>query len=235
MATHLITLVAASVRYEGESVGRELTLDAEFAGELISCNFDLAPGETRELNREIVQLWVDGDNLDFSGQLQVTERDAIHPGSGRTAVSWRLESGAADDAQRVERIEVTEVGRKGRAVTGLFFVTLRAQIVAAKRYVREPDSGWLRVALDEDQSVFSLPESLCVELYRLSEGRGYFQIKEGPYRGKRASVRLKRDGSSTLSERDPRGAAVRAIYSISRKTLTVHNRVYATVDHPLRP
>jgi hypothetical protein len=235
MSTHLITVVATSVRYEGQSVGRELTLDAEIAGELISCNFSLAPGETRELNREIVQLWVDGDNVAFSGQLQVTERDVAYSESGRAAVSWNLDSLGSDDFERVERIAVTEVGRKGRSATGLFFVTLRATVVVATRYVQELKTGWLRVMLEETQTVVSIPETLCVELIRVSEERQYFVIKEGPHRGKKASVGLKRIGASNLAERDPRGAAVRAVYSISRKTLSVANRVYATVDYPLRP
>jgi hypothetical protein len=235
MSTHLITVVATSVRYEGQSVGRELTLDAEIAGELISCNFSLAPGETRELNREIVQLWVDGDNVAFSGQLQVTERDVAYSESGRAAVSWNLDSLGSDDVERVERIAVTEVGRKGRSATGLFFVTLRARVKVARRYVQEPRAGWLRVTLDGGQNVVSLPESLCVELTRVAEGREYFVIKEGPHRGKRASVRLDPDGTSSLGELDPRSAAVRAVYSISRKSLTVANKAYATVDYPLRP
>ena len=182
----------------------------------------------------MVQLWTDGDDFIASGQIQVIERDAVYSEAGLSDVSWNLRLRESGFLESIQRVEVVEVGGQKKGTTGVFFVTLRAQVVAATRYVQEPETGWLTV-LDETGKRIALPETLCVELYRVSEGREYFTVTEGPHRGKRASVRLNSDGSSTLGEIDPRGGPAGATYSVSRKMLTLGTASYQTVDYLLKP
>ena len=234
MSSHLVVVAASAIRYEGGSIGREITLDLALAGEIFSCNLRLLPGQTRELDREVVQLWTDGDDFTASGQIQVTERDAVYSDTGLSDFSWNLSLQGSGFLESVQRVDVIEVGGQKKGTAGVFFVTLRAQVVAATRYVQEPETGWLTV-LDETGKRISLPETLCVELYRVSEGREYFTVTEGPHRGKRASVRLNSDGSSILGELDPRGGPARFTYSVSRKMLTLGTASYQTVDYLLKP
>ena len=234
MSSHLIVVAASEILYEGGTIGREITLDVALAGEIFSCNLRLLPGQTRELDREVVQLWTDGDDFTASGQIQVIERDAVYSEAGLSDVSWNLRLRESGFLESIQRVEVVEVGGQKKGTTGVFFVTLRAQVVAATRYVQEPETGWLTV-LDETGKRIALPETLCVELYRVSEGREYFTVTEGPHRGKRASVRLNSDGSSTLGEIGPRGGPARATYSVSRKMLTLGTASYQTVDYLLKP
>jgi len=116
----------------------------------------------------------------------------------------------------------------------MFLVTLGARVAAATRFMQEPDTGWLTV-IDERGGRTALPKTLCVEVLRVADGREHFTITEGPHRGKRASVRLNSDGSSVLSADDPRGRAVKAICSVSRKALAVGTVTVQTVDYPLKP
>ena len=180
MSSHLIVVAASAIRYEGGSIGREITLDLVLAGEIFSCNLRLLPGQMRKLDREVVQLWTDGDDFTASGQVQVTERDAVYSDSGLSDVSWNLSLRDSEFLENVHRIEVVEVGGQKKGTKGVFFVTLRAQVVSATRYVQEPETGWLTV-LDESGKRISLPETLCVELYRVSEEREYFTVTEGPH------------------------------------------------------
>ena len=234
MPSRVVIVAVAAIRYEGEGVGREITLDVGLAGEFLSCNLRLAAGQTRALAFEVAQLWTDGDEFAALGQIQVTEQEAVYSDTGSSDVSWNLDLRQPGLLESVQRVEVVEAGGQRQGAAGVFFMTLRAQVVAATRFVREPDTGWLTV-LDETSKRIALPETLCVELFRVAEGREYFTITEGPHRGKRASVRLNSDGSSVLSESDPRGRPVKATYSVSRKTLMVGTASYQTVDYPLKP
>ena len=234
MPSRVIVVTVSAIQYEGESVGRDIALDVGLAGEFLSCNLRMAAGQTRELAREVAQLWTDGDEFAALGQIQVTERDAVYSDTGSSDVSWNLDLREPGLLESVQRVEVVEAGGQRKGTAGVFFVTLRAQVIAATRFVQESDTGWLTV-LDETGKRIALPETLCVELFRVAEGREYFTITEGPHRGKRASVRLNSDGSSVLSESDPRGRPVKATYSVSRKTLMVGTASYQTVDYPLKP
>lgn len=234
MSSHVIVVTVSAIQYEGGSVGQEIALDVELAGEYFSCNLRMKPGQTRELGSEIAQFWVDSDRFTALGRVQVTERDAVYSESSFSDLSWALDLRNSGSVENVQHVEVVETGGQRQGTTAMFLVTLRARVVAATRYVQEPDSGWLAV-LDESGRRIALPETLCVEVFRIAEGREHFTITEGPHRGKRASVRLNTNGSSALSDVDPRGRAVRATYSVSRKTLTVGAVSYQTVDYPLKP
>ena len=177
MSSHVIDIAASAIRYECGSIGREISLDVGLAGEMFSCNLRLSPGQTRALNREVVQLWTDGDSFAVSGHIQVTERDAVYSDSGISNVTWTLNFQGSGFLESTNRIEVVEVGGQNEGTSGVFFVTLRAQQIAATRYVQEPETGWLTV-LDEAVKRISLPETLSVELYRIAEGREYFIIAE---------------------------------------------------------
>jgi hypothetical protein len=234
MSSHIVTLTVSAIQYEGGSVGQEIVLDIDISGEYLSRNLRLRPGQTRELDDEVAQLWVDGDRFMALGRVQVTERDAVFSESSSLDLSWPLDLRSAGSLESVQRVEVVEAGGRRQGTAAVFLVTLRARVAAATRYIQEPSTGWLTV-LDEAGKRIALPETLCVEVFRVAENREHFTVTEGPHRGKRASVPLNSDGTSRLSGIDSRGRAVRASYSVSRKTLTVGGVSYQTVDYPLRP
>jgi hypothetical protein len=234
MPSSIVFLTLSSVQYEVGSVGREIALEVQVAGELLTSSIRLALGQTRELSRELTQFWTDGDEFAAVGQIQVTERDAVYSETGSSPVSWTIDLSESGVSESVQRVEVIESGGPREGTAGVFLVTLRARVVAATRFVQEPETGWLTV-IDEGGGRIALPETLCVEVFRVAEGREHFTITEGPHRGKRASVRLNSDGSSALSAVDPRGRAIKATYSVSRKALTVGTVTVQTVDYPLKP
>jgi hypothetical protein len=234
MASRVVMLTVSAIKYGGGNVGREIALDVGLAGELLTSNLRLVPGQTRELKREVAQIWTDGDEFAAVGQIQVTERDAVYSDTGSSTVSWSVDLRRTGVLESVQRVDVIETGGQRQGTSSIFFVTLRARVVSATRFVQEPQTGWLTV-LDESGRRIALPETLCVEIFRIADGREHFTITEGPHRGKRASVRLNSDGSSALSETDPRGRPVKATYSVSRKTLTVGAISYQTVDDPRNP
>lgn len=79
------------------------------------------------------------------------------------------------------------------------------------RYISNADGhGWLTVKHDSnsrgDQAGSTyppLPQYLKVQVYQVKGGREFFEILEGKLKGKTASVKLKKDGSSYLNKNTP--------------------------------
>lgn len=70
--------------------------------------------------------------------------------------------------------------------------------MAEIRYVSKVGrDAWLRVKLDSGGDI-SLPYCLKVKWEKTSQGRDYFEIMEGPYKGQKASVSQQMPGQSYL-------------------------------------
>lgn len=64
----------------------------------------------------------------------------------------------------------------------------------ATHYIAKTNTYWLLVTF-ADGKIFSLPYGLKVDRIEAKQGREYFKILEGPYKGKMASVSLQAGGS----------------------------------------
>jgi len=167
----------------------------------------------------------------------------------------RRESGKFNDVGRTNGINTTLVNPQqfvfevqvrethsifgkfwGRAVA-VFEIALEAEVSDAIKYVPDEDEmqGWLKVRLEEDKSIESLPAYLKVKVERADAKREYFTILEGPYRGKSASVELRDNDSSWFITGVRHEPIIRAKYSISQKTFILRGKKYKTVDYPGSP
>lgn len=235
MASRLVILQAFDIQYQGQSIGREVTVEIDLAGELLVTNKRIAPGQTKSLVMEIGQFWTNAEQFPLSGSIRIVENDPVYSEVGIVPVAWNLDLRSDGLHESSHTLELTETRPHSSGATALFLVRLRAQSTRATRFIVESKNGWLGVRLDDSQTQVSLPETIAVEVSRVEAGREYFIIKEGAYRGRRASIKLNRDGSSLLSSEDPRGPAAKLTYSISRKTLKLAGNTYTTIDYPEMP
>ncbi len=122
--------------------------------------------------------------------------------------------------------------------TAIFEITLEAEILETIRYVPDLDEsqGFLKVKFKEYKYKEEfLPAYLKLKIEQTDAKREYFTILEGPYRGRLASVELRRDGSSWLISGVKHEPMARAKYSISKKTFILNGKKYKTVDYPGSP
>lgn len=68
------------------------------------------------------------------------------------------------------------------------------------RYVSTDNTGWLRVKLDAGGKIVALPQYIKVKYIERRNGRDYFTIEEGVYKGKDASVSQKSGNQSWLGK-----------------------------------
>ena len=86
-------------------------------------------------------------------------------------------------------------------------------------YIPDVDGGWLLVVLEPYREKVSLPFTLKVQLDERRDGRDYFTILEGVYKGKRASVK------QGYLKRDPKyKQQIKLIYYKSRGILKIYGR-----------
>jgi hypothetical protein len=87
-------------------------------------------------------------------------------------------------------------------------------------YIPDVNGGWLLVVLEPSKEIVSLPFTLKVQLDYNKDGRDYFTILEGVYKGKRASV-----AQGYLIKRNPKyKQQIKLIYYRSRGILKIDGR-----------
>ncbi len=68
------------------------------------------------------------------------------------------------------------------------------------RYISTDNTGWLRVKLEPAGRVVPLPQYIKVAFDERRNGRDYFNIEDGVYKGNSASVSQKSESSSWLGK-----------------------------------
>ena len=235
MTNKLVALNLTSLRYSGQSIGDNLTIEAEIAGKSISVNKKLAPGQIASLNVEVGQFITSQSSFSLSGVIRVIERDPVFNDVGETKVTFEVNLRNTSEQHAIYRVKVVESAGLARGAVAYFDVTLRVAVLQATRFVADEGDGWLPVLLQGQGAKASLPALLHVELVQIDSKREIFTIVEGPYRGRTASVKRKSDGSSHLSGGNPQSGPVKLVYSISRKTLRVRGKSWQTKDYPSTP
>lgn len=109
-----------------------------------------------------------------------------------------------------------------------FEITIEAISLDTIKYVPDVSNGWLKVKIVDGEDV-SLPAFLKIQSDYFESGREYFTILEGPYKDKKASVKLEDNKSWFLTDIKLE-SAVHLKYSISQKILFIGNKKYQAAD-----
>jgi hypothetical protein len=217
MNTKLVTLHLLDLTYEGQSIGSNLTVEAELSGQFVSVNKKVAVGQTVNLNCEIGQFQTAGNEFLVAGTVRVMERDPVFNDLGQTKVNFRFPI-AGNQTQDFELlIPVVETGRPGSEREAVFLVRLRGAAVTATRYIPRSKDGWTGVLSEATGAKLALPARLRVSVFKVESKREYITILEGTHRGTRA-IRVGHSGDRyihtgaassgcvTLTERNRRDA-----------------------------
>lgn len=233
--TGIVVLKLVGLEYSGDSIGSNIRLEIEVFNHFVGINKKLSQGKSIEFNKEIERFRTNQPSFSLPVHLRIIERDPIFNDVGNLQAMIQVDLNASFPQRSTHKIEVVESGGVFGDAVAIFQVTLEMLVQRSTRYVSETDDGWLRVRFEDYGMKESLPATLKVEIYHVEGNREYFMIMEGSYRGKKASVQFKKDGSSYLSINNPQMGAVRLIYSISRKTLSLNSNEYLTKDYSGKP
>ena len=82
-------------------------------------------------------------------------------------------------------------------------------------YISARDSGWMNVLFEPSGTLVALPHSLQVEVTKSKDGRDFFTILEGVYKGKKASVKAGNLGDVSITT-----GPAKLIFDIDKSLLT---------------
>lgn len=195
----LVRVYLKSIRYSGDNIGRQLTIDLRLAGQTHSWNFWLKNGQVRVFGKEVYQAIVQR-NLQLPIDVSLTERDAVFDDTGHRSFTTELD--ASDDHKENLIVEVPVIGSGGdRKCVAYFKLEFEFIKLRTIRYVTDHlPYGWLKVLFEGKTDPVPLPQGLKVSLMKIENGREYFRILEGLFKGQNASVKVRLDSMSYLRD-----------------------------------
>jgi hypothetical protein len=231
-----VQLKLTKLKYRGDSIGDDIRVEIEILGKFLRVDKKIKAGAVLEIDKEIGRF--ETSQKSFQAEIFITamEKDLLFNDMGSTKGGVKIDIISIKPQKFTFEIEIRETrsifGKLWGKTVAVFELTLEAVVSEVIRYVPDEGDGWLKVILEDKKSIGWLPAYLKIKMgERTSTQREYFTILEGPYRGKLASVKFKPDGSSWFISEVKHEPMVRAVYSISKKTLILKDKEYKTIDY----
>lgn len=239
--TKSIQLKLLKIKYGGDSIGDDIRLEIEVLSKFLRIDKKIKVNTIAEINREVGRFETDRGSFYTEVSIAVIEKDLLFNDVGSTKDNIKVNTGVIKPQKFVFEVQVREtrsiLGKFWGKATAIFEITLEATATDAVRYIPNDDEGkgWLMVMIKDGKSKESLPAYVKVKPRYSDSQREYFTPLEGAYRDKLVSAKLQDAGSSNLISGIQHEPMARAVYSISKKTFTIHGKVYAAVDYKNAP
>ena len=238
-----IQLKLSKIKYGGDSIGRDIRLELEILGKFLRIDKIIKAGTTVEINREVGRFETDRGLFQADVFITMIERDLLFNDVGNMKGNVKVNTAITKPQQFVFEVQARETrsifGKFWGTKIAAFKITLEIEVSDAIKYTPDVEKGrgkgWLKVILEDDKSVKSLPAYLKLKIERADVKREYFTILEGVYRGRPASVELSDDNFLRLVTGIKHKPPVRITYSTSKKILTLKGKRYKTDDDPKNP
>lgn len=217
--SNYLSIKLKQVKYSGDNIGRELKFKLKIGYQVAEMSIKLPWGKSRSFDKVIFQKTLKEKIiiLPIAAEAKETSERHIDFGSGTNRFKIQLKEGRIQ--KHIFGVEVKGSGRE-KGKTAIFTFVLEASVEPAICYVSDVwPNGWLRVKLDSGD-IYPLPQMLKVEIIKIEKGREYFNILEGRFMGRKASVGLA-DGKSHLSRKGEHKGPARLVFDQKAEKLTI--------------
>jgi hypothetical protein len=225
-----IELKLSQIKYKGESIGDDIRLEIQVLDKFLYLDKRIKAGETKEFNEEIGAFICERNYFEAKANITIVEKDIIFNDTANIAGTVKVDANNAGPQKFVYEIELREsrFHKNWGKSAAVFEVTIEAQVGEAIQYIPDVNNGWLLVRILNGEAI-SLPAFLKVKSLYYKNNREYFEILEGHYKGKTASVKLKGEKSYLLPsvKHEP---PVHLKYSISKRKLIIGKDKYSAAD-----
>ena len=227
-----IQLKLLKIKYSGDSIGDDIRTEIEILGKFLHIDRTIKVGITDNINEEIGNFETDRELFEANLRITIIEKDALFNDIGSTEGKIKINTNTAKLQQFVYDVQIREIrsalGKPWGKRKAAFEVTLEATVSDATLYVsfEQSKNGWIQVVKEDDKTKIDLPAYLKVKLDRQDSKRQYFTIMEGSWRQRKASVKIKENGTSYLESINYQTGPAHLVYSWSRRILKFKNKVY---------
>ena len=237
------TIELISVNYGASNIGNDLQISFEIEGTTKVIDTSINHLKEQSFNTQIFQGLVD-ENHSIIVKAKVTEKDSWDGADDIGTATLHLK-GSGDYSLIVNVNEAKQIRTwkgwsytKKRVVSSTvatFHIKLKATLADPVTYVSDADGkGWLKVKLDTG-IIVSLPYMLKVSLIKETESREHFEILEGSYLGKTASVTKREGGGSYLSASEVHKTGVTVVFNKTSQELTIGSKSYFAITDSSNP
>ena len=230
-----IQIKLSKIKYGGDSLGDDIRIGIEHPGGLWSFDKKIKNKSDVSIEKIVYQSIATQNIQDIPLNIKVIEKDLVFNDVGSTKVDLAVNFNDSKPQTSIHEVVVKELrGMNPGSKKAIFSLTLEILVSEAMRYVPDDDRGygWLKVRLEDDKSIESLPAFLKVKIEHTDTKREYFTILEGPYSGRSASVKLEEGGRSQFIFGVDQNSIANATYFISKKIFELDGREYKTTDYP---
>ncbi len=233
-----IELKLSQIKYKGKSIGDDIQAKIQVLDQFLFIKKKIKVDTTKKFNDKIGTFITDKSYFEAKVNITIIEEDIIFNDIANTIKTIKVDTNSTKPQKFTYTLELREnryLKNWGNS-TAVFEVTIEATTKEAVQYIPDVDNGWLLVRILNEKQI-SLPSFLKVKSLYFKSNREYFEILEGHYRGKTASVKMK-SGKSHLISNVKHESPVHFKYSISKKKLiTGRNKKdeYNATDHNNSP
>lgn len=235
----LLQLRLASVRYEGDNIGDDITIDVQAGSAFFTINKSLKAATQTPIGKIVAEFTAASNPAVIMMSASVTERDPLFNDSGSNAGEFPVALRGAGFQTFELTVSVEERGAVRTSGTAIFTLCFTVELAEAIRYLPPTSDGFTLVLEEPSRKRISLPTALAVQVERIAGGREYFLIREGPLKAKRASISLGSDKRSRLVAENPQTPPVQLVFSLSRGELSTEDghSTYAAISElePVSP
>lgn len=222
------------ITHKGDSVGRDISVSGTINGNPFSVSERrIQKHASREYDERLTQIdaIVEVVEAPIDFHCAISERDLRWNDIGESDEQINLDLNTTTNNFSIN-ISVAEkwwIFLKRKAV---FVLEFEARVFKEETYINETDShGWLNVRIEGITKPVVLPRYLSVNFVEEKDGRIYFKILEGSYKGKIASIKITAEMDTYFKTGILERFPVDMLYSISAKTFFLNGEKYQATEY----
>lgn len=155
---NILTLKLKQIKYSGDNLGREFSVNFTINGDPVEINFKLSCGETRSLDKVIYEKILEEKFVTLVIATEVSEIRERHIDLGTGTIKVKVSPKKGAIHKETLEVLVKGAGReKGKSASIVFI--LEASNETALRYIPDINNGWLTAKL-QNKKVIALPQLL---------------------------------------------------------------------------
>lgn len=229
-----IRLKLVKIKYGGESVGDDIRIEIKVSDKKYILSKQISYGTEAIINQEVDSILSGHVPFVLPINIKIVEEDLIFDDVGNIDVKISIDPNKLS-AQRSDFEVMVRESRgllPGKKIA-IFTVTL--EVSPSLLYVPLVGDGWLEFKQGNALELIGLPAFLEVSANGMELIREYVVPQEGLLKGKRLWVTKAKDEGLSSSFSNLQIGPAHLTYSISKKTLTLGNKIYKTTDFNEEP
>ena len=178
--TKFVQLKLLKIKYSGDSIGDDIRVEIETLGKFLHIDKRIKAGEVVEINKEVGGFEIDSKAFYAEVSITIIEKDLLFNDVGNVKGSVKVDTANIKPQRFVFDAQIKEtrsvLGKIWGNKAAIFEITLEAIVTDAVRYVSNEDEGkgWLKVRIEDDKKIESLPAFLKVKQEYSDGKRDYF-------------------------------------------------------------